>query len=461
MTRPRFAIVGHPNKGKSSIVATLAEDDAVLISPEPGTTTRATAYPMRVDGEILYELIDTPGFQRAREVLDWLEAHDRGADARADVVCEFLSTHANDARFRDECELLQPILDGAGILYVVDGSRPYGRFYEAEMEILRRTGRPRMALINLIGTGDHVEEWRAALGQFFSIVRVFDAVHADFSKRIELLRAFGAIDEQWAVHLERAAQALLAERARRGQRAAAVIAELLTEALTATETVPLPDPRAQARVEERSRTKLREYVRNKERDARRAVQEIYRHSNTEIRETEDALLVEDVFSQRSFSIFGLSRRQLAVTGAASGAAAGGLIDMAMGGTSLLVGAGIGAAVGAAGAIVGAGRLAKIEVLGRPLGGYDLKVGPMTDPNLPWVLLARALLHVQLIAERNHARREALVIAATRRESPGTALDVAARRQIDALFRQIRRADGDDARAREALAKAIADMLEML
>ena len=138
-----------------------------------------------------------------------------------------------------------------------------------------------------------------------------------------------------------------------------------------------------------------------------------------------------------------------------------MIDMAMGGTSLLVGAGIGAAVGAAGAIVGAGRLAKIEVLGRPLGGYDLKVGPMTDPNLPWVLLARALLHVQLIAERNHARREALVIAATRRESPGTALDVAARRQIDALFRQIRRADGDDARAREALAKAIADMLEML
>ena len=29
MTAPRFAIVGHPNKGKSSIVATLAEDDAV------------------------------------------------------------------------------------------------------------------------------------------------------------------------------------------------------------------------------------------------------------------------------------------------------------------------------------------------------------------------------------------------------------------------------------------------
>ena len=59
---PRFAVVGHPNKGKSSIVATLAEDDSVAISPVPGTTKRARVYPMRVDGEVLYELIDTPGF---------------------------------------------------------------------------------------------------------------------------------------------------------------------------------------------------------------------------------------------------------------------------------------------------------------------------------------------------------------------------------------------------------------
>src|SRR5690606_16791914 len=158
MSHPRFAIVGHPNKGKSSIVATLAEDDSVEISPQPGTTTRARSYPMRLDGEILYELIDTPGVQRAREVLEWLESHDRGAGRRAEVVRDFLREHADDRRFHDERELLTPIMDGAGILYVVDGSRPYGRQYEAEMEILRWTGRPRMALINMIGAGDHVDE---------------------------------------------------------------------------------------------------------------------------------------------------------------------------------------------------------------------------------------------------------------------------------------------------------------
>ena len=38
MTPPLFAIVGHPNKGKSSIVSTLAQDESVTISPIPGTT---------------------------------------------------------------------------------------------------------------------------------------------------------------------------------------------------------------------------------------------------------------------------------------------------------------------------------------------------------------------------------------------------------------------------------------
>ena len=439
MNRPRFAIVGHPNKGKSSIVATLAEDDAVAISPHPGTTTKARTYPMRLDGEVLYELVDTPGFQRARETLAWLEAHDRGAGARAAVVAEFLKAHADDSRFHDERELLTPIVEGAGILYVVDGSRPYGPQYDAEMEILRWTGRPRMALINMISTGDHVEPWRAALGQYFSIVRVFDAVRADFSQRIELLRSFGAIDERWAAPLNAAADALVADRKRRVQRAAAEIAELLIDALTTTVTLPLatrtPEREAEALTE--GRAKLRDQVRAREAAARRAVQEIYHHSGLASRESAAAYLVDDVFSSQSFNVFGLSQTQLALTGAASGAVVGSAVDVALGGASLLLGAGIGAALGAFGTLAGAGTLAKARVLGLPLGGYEVTVGPITDPNLPWVLLGRALLHAQLVAERNHARREELVVDAQAGAHLADAIDAARRRKLDVIFRRLR------------------------
>ena len=151
-THPQFAVVGHPNKGKSSIVSALALDDSVEISDTPGTTTKKRSFPLKVDGKILYELIDTPGFQRSRAVLAWLEQHDVSADKKHEVVLAFINEHREDARFNDEIELLEPIMKGAGIIYVVDGSKPYGKEYEAEMEVLRWTGQPSMALIN------HIEE---------------------------------------------------------------------------------------------------------------------------------------------------------------------------------------------------------------------------------------------------------------------------------------------------------------
>lgn len=42
---PTFAVVGHPNKGKSSVVATLSQNDAIAIALEPGTTRKRQAYP--------------------------------------------------------------------------------------------------------------------------------------------------------------------------------------------------------------------------------------------------------------------------------------------------------------------------------------------------------------------------------------------------------------------------------
>ena len=35
---PEFAVIGHPNEGKSAVVSTLSEDDSVRVSPYPGET---------------------------------------------------------------------------------------------------------------------------------------------------------------------------------------------------------------------------------------------------------------------------------------------------------------------------------------------------------------------------------------------------------------------------------------
>lgn len=97
----------------------------------------------------------------------------------------------------------------------------------AEMTILRWTGRPSLALINSIGTGDHREAWQAALGQFFQVVRTFDAVRAPFEQHLSLLRAFGQLEPGWEVPLDQATRLLSEQRRQRRHQAAVWIADTL------------------------------------------------------------------------------------------------------------------------------------------------------------------------------------------------------------------------------------------
>lgn len=458
--KPVFAVVGQPNKGKSSIVATLSEDEFVAISPVPGTTRVADRHAMSVDGEVLYELVDTPGFQRARAVLEWLEADAVPANQRPERVAQFVDTHKDDARFADECELLKPILEGAGILYVVDGAKPFGVEYEVEMQVLQWTGRPRMALINRIGPGDFVDEWRQALGQYFSIVREFDAVHADFEKRIALLRGFVELDESWRAPLDTAVGALVADNERRLKRSAAMITNCVEACLTRTRTTRLNENVDRETQAGALSEKLLNDLRALESDARDQVQDVYQHGRLQRTDAGSLVTDADLFTQDDWEIFGLSRSQLLWTGVVSGALAGGGVDLVLGGASLLLGAGVGAVLGGASTWFGGDELAKVKLLGQSLGGPVLKAGPVGAPNFPWVLLGRAWLHHRLVAERNHARREALVISVADNTAMMDRLPEALRRRFVQLFSKISSAGSADDTDRHALEAAVADLLRI-
>src|SRR5690606_26681715 len=52
-TVPHLCVVGHPNRGKSSIVSTLTENDSVRIGAESGTTKRADTFEFMIDQRVL------------------------------------------------------------------------------------------------------------------------------------------------------------------------------------------------------------------------------------------------------------------------------------------------------------------------------------------------------------------------------------------------------------------------
>jgi len=457
MSPPVFAVVGHPNKGKSSIVATLALDDSVRIGPEPGTTVRCRRYPMTVDGQELYVLVDTPGFQRARRALHWMRQHETTADRHAEVVRRFVEEHRHAEQFPDECELLTPILDGAGILYVVDGSVPYGEEYEPEMEILRWTGQPSMALINPIGSADHLEAWHRALGQFFKVVRVFNAVMAEFDKHTELLRAFGQLREEWRDPLQRAVASLEADRARTRRLAARVVAGTLARMLAHRVERKLT-PRAELdRVKTELEAGYREDLRRMEQRCRDEIEGLYKHRQIERQESTLSLLEEDLFAEKTWLIFGLGTRQLMATGAMSGAAAGLVIDAHIAGASLLAGAVVGAGVGGFMGWWTANRLVRVKVLDIPLGGKLVTTGPTRNLNFPHVVFNRARYHHLRVAQRNHAVRGVLDLADPP-EAVLPPLTSEQRGRVERCFTQLRK-NPEDARAAEALVSAAQAIFE--
>lgn len=465
---PVFAVVGRVNRGKSSIIATLAEEDSIAISPLPGTTRRSTSYDVSLDGEVLFRLVDTPGFEDAARALSWLEQTKPGAEQRRARVAEFRRTFLGSADFVEECELLGPVLEGAAILYVVDGSTPFRENVMAEVEILRWTGQPRMALINRSVDAAHLATWHAALAPAFSTVRNFDAHAASFRERLSLLSLFRELCEPWRAPLGRAVERLQAEQERRLFESALAIAALLIDAVTHTLVVDAAvgglSPAEQAAAEQRFLDALREL----EERSRRHVEQVYRHHRltTQASALERPVFSRDLFSKKVWSSLGLSAGQLITAYSVAGATAGGTLDAMVGGASFFAGTVLGAALGGATALWQLGARAfsvSAESLGERLdkAGGELqryRVGPHQHPNFPFVLLDRALLHHQAIRYRAHALNASaeldLSAGSQTRELP-----VATRQRLNKLFTGARKSpEGDHTARREELTRLVEDLL---
>ena len=401
---PKFAVVGHPNKGKSSIVSSLALDDSVQISDTPGTTTKKRSFPLMVDGKIIYELFDTPGFQRARKVLAWLEGHDVSADKKYEVVQAFIHTFKNDPKFNDEIELLEPIMEGAGIIYVVDASKPYGEEYEAEMEILRWTGQPSMALINHIDEGDYTSEWKRALGHYFKIVRTYDPMNISLAQHISILESMAQLKEEWTDSVKSSILFFEQYYEEMFKESAAVIAQAVFDSVSLIDTLNFTSEKAsdieKETLEENYKNRLREI----ESSTQKQIEVIWHHENLEKDKIQLVFEELDLFSEESASLFGLTRKELLITAATSGAITGAGIDLMFAGHTLFMGGALGAVVGGVGAYFAFNELSEIKVLGQTLGKRYLEIGPMANRNFPYILLGRLLYHTEQIAKRSHAKR---------------------------------------------------------
>lgn len=435
MKEPIFAIVGHPNQGKSSIVSTLIQQDSIGISAESGTTLESSQHSLIIDGKALFHLVDTPGFQRPRQVVDWLESHCNSAAKRQQTVAKFVQSFSNntdsDDRFKSEVELLKPIVSGAAIIYVVDGSVPFSSQYEAEMSVLQWTGQPRIALINPIGGEQYVDEWIAALGQYFSLIKVFNPMTDDLEKQQSILRSVAEIFSQWRDPLLDCAHQLSQLSHQRTYQSAQLMAVYLNDLLSFTVSAPEVSESLSTETIKILDLQYKNHIRQQESKFHRQIAQLYTHFHLEINEQGLELDYPDVFDEQYWYLFGLSRSKLVGLAGSAGAATGVLIDIGVGGSSLMLGAAVGGLASAATAAWATLKPETLKVKGVPVAGKKFQFGPITDIQFTFVLLGRAVSYLKQITSRQHAQRSVLRLQQEQKELLLEPLS--AKRQIDLVI----------------------------
>ena len=422
---PVFAVVGRVNMGKSAVIATLLEIDdneVVRVSPVPGETTRCQPHRVLFGDRECVRFIDTPGFSRPVEAMQAIQLIHGAGTPGLEALRKFATEPSEE--FGDEKRLLQPLVDGAGILYIVDPAKPLRDDFLAEMEILRWTGRPRLALLNRRheGSGPDEAAWKTRLGGSFNLVRTFDAHHARYDERLRLLKSLLEIEENHRSQLEETIHLIEGEWQRRREEAAEGVISFLETALSLRVSVTLDErdvlvPSRRVKKAETLSQKYFAQLAEIELTYLQQLLKIYRHHLLRVDRSSEVFRGIDLESAETWSKWGLGRGQLAALSAVVGGSAGLALDLMTGGLSHGLGVALGALTGGGAAWFKGGSLPDLKVTltgGVRLGtgaGKSLTMGPPKNPNFPWVLLDGVLTRYMGVLARAHGRRDEELLAA--------------------------------------------------
>ena len=407
---PTFAIVGQPNEGKTSLIATLAENDRVLIGPIPGMTRKLTRFPVRIDDDEIMVLFDTPGFESPGACLEWLQSY-KGDDHPASA---FVSYPNHRERYPEECEILQPLANGAAVIYVVDGDREPREPDRQEAEILRLCGVARIGVINSkAGLGTYVPEWTKLMLKDFNTLREFNACNAAFADRIELLQAAESVVPDWRDSMRTTVAALSRAWEERLENAAEAMLDGMERIIRFRARSHFDSDAGRGLAKAKTKLAVEVEVRATENAFREKILRLFRHHDDHWELPPN--LESDIFSAEVWRWLGMDKTQLVLTAAVTGASSSALLDYLFGGASLGVFALAGGVTFGTGAWLSADRVVRYKLPavqlgpfrlpGVPLGGTYVEGGIERRSKLPGILLDRMLLFILSAALWSHARRD--------------------------------------------------------
>ncbi len=195
--------------------------------------------------------------------------------------------------------------------------------HEAEMEILRWTGQPRLAVINPMDTQAHQQAWERTLGQFFQWVRVFNPLTATMPARQALLRAVGELTPSWSAPVQKLMNGLAVRDQRRLTDVSEALAAYWAEQLL--KSVPVQIPGAIGR--QRAEAVLRQSLDEHETQFFERLRAAWGHHHRALeREGQWELDSDHLMNTETWYLWGLKQRDLLWVSGSAGAATGLAVD---------------------------------------------------------------------------------------------------------------------------------------
>lgn len=403
MTDPlSLAVVGHTNVGKTSFLRTLMRNAQFgEVSSRASTTRHVEGARLKVDGDDVLELYDTPGLEDAMSLLDYLEQL-RKPGERLDgpaLLSQFLRSTEAHNRFAQEAKVLRRLLACDAGLYVIDAREPVLPKYVDESEVLSMCGKPLFPVLNFVASADNrTDEWRDAMARRgLHALLSFDSVAPPVGGEKRLFESLAVMLPDSRERLERLIADREAQAAARRRSASRLIAELLID-VAAYRLNVAPENTAL----EQSMATMRERVREREQQCVEALLRLYGFREADAQTSElplaDGRWQDDLFHPETI-------RQLGIRvggGLAAGAAAGAGLDVMVGGATLGAGTVLGGLIGGT---TRAGRQFSARVMGRLRGVRVLSV----DDAVLAALAVRQRQLLRALEARGHAAQQPLTV----------------------------------------------------
>ena len=339
----KLAVVGHTNVGKTSLLRTLTRDVGFgAISHRPSSTQHVEGARLSVDGEALIELYDTPGFEDAVALYEYIEQLPKTAERLdgPELLQRFLNSSEARQRFEQEAKVLRQLLQSDAGFYVIDAREPVLAKYRDELAILTMCGKPLLPVLNFVNSTEQREPaWREVLARLglHALVR-FDTIAPPQDGEQRLYENLSLVLDSQRPRLQRLIEHNQTQVLVRRKAAYRLIAELLVDVSACRRSVH-PD-----QLEEAIQNLHRD-VRQREQTCVEALLKLYAFRKDDAQASalplEEGRWGDDLFNPATMKQLGIK----VGGGMAAGAATGVGIDLLTGGLSLGMATVVGAAVG--------------------------------------------------------------------------------------------------------------------